>query len=193
MQKKCMASGHKKFFNHLIQRKMSESGISVSEEVKTYLSNLLQFYIFTDHLFKENPSGKRYIQPLAETYLCSGASSFSRKNSLKQVGDTSLYISGFFREALKRKTVSPDYYIKMGKAAYTALAELQPENVFQELADRFLDLIFILYRIQQHSAARAPYLLSLLNRYMDAPSRREAGELARSGISIVCPRKPTPH
>lgn len=185
MSKHNLATTAPEFFKTLIQRKMTESGVYVSAEVKDYLSDLLQFYIFTDHLFGEvSSSGKKHIKTLAETYLLAYSSPSSMKSALKKVGDTSLYLSGFFRESLKRKTVSLDYYITMGRKAYETLANLQNQILFKELADRFLDLMFILFRIQQHSLAKAPYLLSLINQYMDTHSPQEAKELVRYGINI---------
>ena len=47
------------FFNSLVNEHLDKTGISVSEPVKIYLSELLQFYIFSRHLFSElDSSGK---------------------------------------------------------------------------------------------------------------------------------------
>lgn len=173
------------FFMNLIQRKMNESKVSVSPEAKIYLSNLLQFYIFSDHLFERiSLSGKKHTITLAETYLQAASSSSSMKNALKKVGDTSLYMTGFFRDSLKRKTISIDYYITMGRTAYTTLANLQNHFLFKELSDRFLDLMFILFRIQQHSSTKNSYLLSLINQYMETNAPQVTTELMRYGMNI---------
>ncbi len=183
------------FFTQLVKKEMAESGISASLEVKNYLGDLLQSYILADHLFSEiSSSGRRHIKTLAELYLQTYSSSTGLKRStLKQVGDRSLYMSGFFREALKRKSVSVDYYISMGKRAYQTLANLQNQNLFNELADRFLDLMFILFRIQKSNLKETSYILSLLNQYMETNSLHYKEELMRYGINLPFQKKGTTH
>ena len=41
---------------------------------------------------------------------------------MKQVGDTSLYVAGFFAESLTRSLVDVDYYVGIGQSAYAQLA-----------------------------------------------------------------------
>ena len=63
-----------------------------------------------------------------------------RVRTLKEVGDTSLYVAGFFAESLSRKLVDVDYYVGMGRGAYAELAgELSGSltEVYRELADNF--------------------------------------------------------
>ena len=45
-----------------------------------------------------------------------------RVKTLKEVGDISLYVTGFFAESLSRKLVDADYYIGLGRGAYAELA-----------------------------------------------------------------------
>ena len=185
MPKESVLKGSPHFFKNLVNLKMAESGVSVSPEVKAYLSSLLEFYILTNHLYSPGRGGKKHIKTLAEMYLgAHSASSYLNQQALKKVGDTSLYISGFFRESLKRKTVSVDYYISMGRQAYASLGDLKNQALFKELSARFLDLMFILFRIQQHALSQAPYLMSLLNQYMDTGSPSARAELMRLGINI---------
>src|SRR5262249_54726054 len=51
------------------------------------------------------------------------ASPDERARHLKEVGDTSLYVSGFFGESLNRKLVDVDYYIQLGGSAYGQRAQ----------------------------------------------------------------------
>ena len=75
-----------------------------------------------------------------------------RVRQLRDVGDTSLYVSGFFAESLQRKLVDVDYYIQMGGAAYgswrAASAATRNSAVFGEVYDelgakfpRFVDVL----------------------------------------------------
>ena len=53
-----------------------------------------------------------------------------RVRTLKQVGDTSLYVAGFFAESLTRSLVDVDYYVGLGQTAYAQLARsLRPRQV----------------------------------------------------------------
>ena len=174
------------FFDTLVQESLSKTGVCVSLPVKNYLCELLQFYIFSDHLFSDrNLSGKKQIKTLAELYLNSHHSHISLKSNLKQMGDTSLYISGFFRESLKKKMVSVDYYINMGRQAYESLSDFQNGDLFEELADCFSDLVFVLFQIRKKNS-RNTYkdLLSLLGQYMETGSNQMARDLISQGINI---------
>ena len=138
------------FFNILIKEGFSKTGVQVSALVKNYVSRVLQFYIFSDHLFSEmDSSGKKQVKTLAELYLKGQSSPGSLRNSLKKMGDMSLYISGFFREYLTKKLVSVDYYMNMGKQAYGSLSDFQDKSLFEELSTRFSDLVFVLLHIRK--------------------------------------------
>lgn len=173
------------FFNALIKEHLQETGIHVSESVKNYLSELLQFYIFSDHLFSIDSSGRKQLKTLAELYLNSYHSKGSLKNNLKKIGDTSLYISGFFRESLKKKLVSVDYYINMGRQAYGSLSDFQGGEVFEELAIRFSDLVFVLFQIRKKNQNdKCNDLLSMLDEYMETGCSQMAKDLIDQGINI---------
>ena len=176
----------KNFFQALVKTGLSESGIQVSPSVKHYLSELLQFYIFSDHLFSEmSASGKKQMNSLAELYLNSQTSQEDSSHHLKKIGDMSLYISGFFRDSLKRKLISVDYYIQMGQNAFHSLASRKEEGVFKELAHHFKDLVFVLFCIHKKSSgSHHDYLLSLMDQYMDEPSRQVEKKLKSHGLHI---------
>ena len=42
----------------------------------------------------------------------------AQRASLKQIGDVSLFVSGFFSDSLRRKLVDVDYYVSIGGVAY---------------------------------------------------------------------------
>ena len=177
-------------FKVLVKQNVEGSGVRVSLEVQNYLSNLLEFYILTDHLFSEvNSSGKREISTLANMYFKAYRASVDWQYKLKKLGDTSLYMSGFFGESLKRKSVSSNYYVTMGQKAYQTLAVGKNRELFEELADRFLDLVFILCRIWQQSRSHASYILSLLDQYMETNHDQIAKELLRHGVNISLKNK----
>ena len=174
------------FFHSLLTESFRKTGIRVSLSVQNYLSELLQFYIFSDHLFSElDSSGKKQVNTLAELYLNSYKSPASLKRNLKKMGDTSLYISGFFRESLKKKRVSVDYYVNMGRQAYQSLSDLQNEELFEELSRRFSDLVFVLFQIRKkNSTNKYKDLLSTLDQYMKTGSDQIARDLINQGVDL---------
>jgi len=184
MLKSICLKADKSFFKVLVLEGLNQSGVQVSISVKDYLTNLLQFYIFSDHLFLEiSSSGKKRIKTLAEMYLSGHDSTINARNSLKELGDTSLYISGFFGEYLKRKLISVNYYIEMGRQAYETLADFHNQDLFKEMSARFKDLTFVLFYIQKHQSS-VPYVMSLMDRYLETGCSKSAEALNKKGISV---------
>ena len=77
-----------------------------------------------------------------------------RLRALKQVGDTSLYVTGFFAESFERKLVDPDYYIGLGEAAYRELANRlggspSIREVYGELAAKFPRFVDVLQEVRK--------------------------------------------
>jgi len=68
---------------------------------------------------------------------------------LKDLGDLSLYVAGFFAEFIERSLVDKSYYIAMGGSAYSDLSGLigmqrQGEvfaKLYVELAQKFSELV----------------------------------------------------
>ena len=82
---------------------------------------------------------------LAEMYLKATSNEDGINGELlKQLGDSSLYISGF-GDSLKRKVIDIDYYIGIGGSAYATLASYSSEDilsrVFNEIAEDLWNLL----------------------------------------------------
>jgi hypothetical protein len=72
--------------------------------------------------------------------------------TLKEIGDTSLYVSGFFTESLGRTLVDADYYIGIGSRAYAELAGRlggSLTEVYRELADSFPRFVDVLAEVRR--------------------------------------------
>ena len=185
MQKVLCYEKPEPFFKDLVKDSLNRTGVKVSSPVKDYLSKLLSFYVFANNIFYVNQEGKQQIKTLAELYLKCHSMPSSMKSNLKKMGDMSLYISGFFRESLKKKTVSVDYYMNMGRQAYKSLSDFQESAMFGELSDRFFDLAFVLFQIRKsHSQNQNSDLLSVLEHYMETGSKSLEKDLAGLGIQI---------
>src|SRR5947209_4435560 len=81
-----------------------------------YLVDLLEHFMFSHNLYSvDEESGRLQRETLAEMYLRAQNSPPPQRNDLlKRLGDSSLYISGFFGDSLSRKVVDIDYYVDMG-------------------------------------------------------------------------------
>ena len=109
---------------------------------------------------------------------------------LRRLGDTSLFISGFFPDSLARRSslVDVDYYIAMGGRAYDAVARHALErSLWDELADKFRLLVDLLNEVSERTMASTDAgLVRLYERWLKTGSDRLAAMLLRQG---VVPRK----
>jgi hypothetical protein len=118
------------------------------------------------------------------TALQAGGS--SQRDGLKAVGDSSLFISGFFSDSLNRRLVDIDYYIQLGVQAYGSLARCGGEtlsDVFDELAARFPVFVDVLGEISERTALTSNSdLLRLYEKWLRTRSRRSGDLLTSRGI-----------
>src|SRR3989338_7413732 len=140
------------FFRERVQEVLGHQGIQASELVEFYLVNLLQEFRKTEKLF-EQTGDKKNVKALAPLFVRALDGDVNTQiRCLKELGDTALYISGFFAESVKRKPVGIDYYIGMGGSAYQSLAQLLIRQktfseLYTELASKFRALVDVLGEI----------------------------------------------
>jgi hypothetical protein len=156
---------------------------------RAYLIDLLQHYILSNNLFpKDDETGRVKRQTLAELYLqAQNSPSPVRIDLLKKLGDSSLYISGFFGDSLSRKIVDIDYYVDMGGVAYSALASSSADEntsqVYGEFSVRFPEFVDVLTFISQESMIQTNGdLLKLYDRYMATGSELAEEQLMEKGL-----------
>lgn len=92
-----------------------------------------------------------------------------RVKTLKEVGDTSLYVAGFFAESLSRKLVDVDYYVGMGRGAYAELAgELSGSltEVYRELSDNFPGFVEVLAEMRRRVDFAGADLMKLYEQWL---------------------------
>lgn len=119
---------------------------------------------------------------------------------LRRLGDTSLYVSGFFADQFVRKTVDVDYYITMGHHAYSSLARILESGrrgdrmfvgLYAELAEKFSSLVDLLNEISERLALTSQQgLLRLYERFLKTGSVRIARLLAAEGMVPALAGKP---
>jgi hypothetical protein len=139
------------FFHEAVTSALKSKQVQAQDATEFYLVNLLVQY--TSERVDEAPLAIKLAQ-------ANHALPEERARALREVGDTSLYMSGFFADALAGKMVAVDYYIAMGGAAYGQLAKNPAglgaasgffQNVYDELSGRFDTFVEVLGEIRAHT------------------------------------------
>lgn len=146
------------FFKDSLTRAAELNAVKLQEETEFYLVKLLTSFINSDYLFTVDADGNYSQEPLA---LLFKDAVFEEKMDyrakiLQKIGDVSLYVSGFFYESFNKKLIDVDYYIDMGKTAYSTIKTLpvkgrQPPVVYDELVNKFEKILDIFGEIANSS------------------------------------------
>lgn len=179
-----LISDSRGFFEEVVRDALRQKKIKTQLVVTNYLVDLLKHYVITENLFDwEDDSGRKRRSTLAELFLKSSElSPAQRVETLKKLGDTSLYISGFFAQSLNRKVVDVGYYVDMGVSAYGTLAEVVPERtfaqVYAEMGRKFTEFVEAFSFISTQTMVQASEdLMTLFSVYLSTGS-----ESARQAI-----------
>ena len=170
------------FFHEVLTAALRSQAVPTSEMTEFYLVNLLAD--FTHAPIAEEPLGLKLAQAMAD-------GPEQRLRGLREVGDTALYVSGFFGESLDRRLVALDYYISMGGSAYAALAGLLRMSregetlggVYGELSDKFPRFVDVLAEVSEKSALGSNRgVLRLYERWVRTHSEWVARKLMACGL-----------
>ena len=179
------------FFRDLLTRAIENQRARVQPFTELYLVNLLHEFLASEALYVQSEDGSWQQKPLA--FLLKEAleeEGPARLHLLRRLGDTSLFISGFFPDSLARRSslVDVDYYIAMGGRAYDAVARHALErSLWAELSDKFRLLVDLLNEVSEQTLASTDAgLVRLYQRWVKTGSDRLASLLVRQG---VVPRK----
>lgn len=184
-----LTASPKDYFLEVLETAFQHLKMDASHLSKSYLVELLQFYMLAKNLFSlDEETGRYKRETLAELYLRAQNQPVTQKiELLKKLGDTSLYISGFFGDSLNRKVVDIDYYAEMGGTAYDSLSKITADEklsqVYSDFSHRFLGFVDALTFISQHSALQSNGdLLRLYDRYISTGSRLAEEQLREKGM-----------
>lgn len=179
----------REFFVTRVEDAMARLKIKALPFTQAYLVDVLEHYMFSHNLFPtDEESGKAKRETLAEMYLrAQNSPAPIRLELLKKLGDTSLYVSGFFGDSLNRKVVDIDYYMDMGGVAYGALSKASSDEiigrVYGEFSTRFSAFVDVLTFISQSALVQSNGdLLRLYDRYMATGSRLAEEQLVEKGL-----------
>jgi len=171
------------YFKELIESALARQRVRAGEFTSYYLVNLLCEFVRPDtrRLFGDDR------EPLAirlTRALQSGGP--EQRARLRSVGDFSLFMSGFFAESLRRRTVDVEYYVSMGEYAYGSLSRHDEDafaDVFGELAQKFVGFMDVLADVSERTAlASSSDLLRLYEKWLRTGSVRDGQKLVDRGI-----------
>jgi hypothetical protein len=177
------------WFREMVSESLAQRRLRVQEVTEFYLVNLLATFLEKERLFVEDEEGNAREEPLALILLRAlQADRRVRARELRRLGDTALFVSGFFGDSLARSLVDVDYYIAMGERAYGTLADgergpaVQP---FDELAGRFSEFVDLFAEIAELSSLRSNRgLVKLYERFLLTRDARVAERLRARGVAL---------
>jgi hypothetical protein len=185
-----IAKTAQEWFREMISDVLSHRRVKVQEVTEFYLVNLLTSFLEKEKLFVEEADGTLHAEPLALILLNAlSRGGRARVTGLRRLGDTALFVSGFFGDSLARSAVDVDYYMAMGEGAYGALAnDERPgpgEGPFAELSQRFTTFVDLFAEIAELSQLRSNRgLLKLYERFLLTRSERVAEQLRARGVAL---------
>lgn len=193
MENKGLLLSSKDFFRQAVSEAFEKRKIKAYPTVQTYIVGMLEHYLDARNLFdhEQRESGQKAPTTLAETLMIAAQSDLVEKRKiLKNLGDKSLYVSGFFGDSLSRKLVDIDYYAEVGCSAYGMLSESVKEDtlakVYKIFSIRFLEFVDVLTYISQQSMIQSDQnILRLYDRYMRTGSELAKEKLVEIGILTV--------
>ena len=185
----------REFFHDSVQTALRKQHVAVDDHTEHYVVNVLTMFARSEELYESTPEGIR-LKPLARMLADASAapSSQQRDETLRRLGDVSLFVAGFFAQSFARKLVDIDYHIAMGGRAYGTLADNLRGSirgqafaaVFLELAQKFQRLVDVLNDVAEMAYTHTDKdILRLYEIWMKTGSPRAFAILQRLGVAPV--------
>ena len=167
------------YFKGLVDGALANQRMRPGELTAYYVVNLLAGFLQRPADQDDEPLALRLVRALE-------SSGMRQRASLREIGDVSLFISGFFSDSLRRKLVDVDYYVSIGGSAYTALSRIDADAlspVFGELAEHFGRFVDILSEVSERTSCTSNAdLLRLYEKWLKTGSRRSGQLLVERGV-----------
>jgi hypothetical protein len=176
------------FFSEKLGQALKDQRVEVDARTEYYLVQLLSAY--GAQPLDDSPLGLKLL-------AARDAAPPERRRQLREVGDTSLFVSGFWSDSFARRLVDIDYYIGLGGTAYGELARTGEGwtrdpfgEVYRRLAENFARFVGVLSVLSRacHQVRTAHDVLKLYERYRQGGSRWAAGRLAALGVILPDPQ-----
>jgi hypothetical protein len=179
----CKREGVLEYFRGLVEEAMDHQHVDADELTAGYVVHMLSTFARSDARQEGALSDEPLAMRLAEALETGGS---RQRTLLRQVGDVSLFISGFFPDRLRRSLVDVDYYATLGGYAYGSLGHRDDEAlapVFAELAEQFLQFVDVLSEVSERSSlSSSTDVLRLYERWLRTGSKHCGQRLIEQGV-----------
>jgi len=173
-------------FRELLGEALAKAPVQVSASTEFYLVNLLTTFVDARELPGSAGASTTLVELLASALECRRE---KRLEAFRELGDFTLFISGFFSESLARRVVDVDYYVATGGQAYgqasRLAANLPSGEVFDDLSRHFVAFMDVIGDVGEKSQIAGKsdiFLLQLYDRYLRTGSERARRKLQEAGL-----------
>lgn len=159
-----LATSMQAYFREAMDAALRSSNISMTESAQVYVVHMLNEFSRSERAF----AGCEHREKVSMADLLYRAYETDDHEALRiyrHLGDTSLYLLGFFKESKNKGIVSITYYRDIGSFAYGFASDLSRAHavgsaaIFQELSERFGDMVRVLEIIAGYGRHRGKALI----------------------------------
>src|SRR5688572_30343272 len=171
------------YFKELVESALARQHLQAGDLTEYYLVNLLCQYIRLDARIGVSDHAEPLAFRLARALESGG---LEQRTRLRSLGDFSLFMSGFFADSFRGRSIDVDYYKAMGEYAYGSLSRADDDafaEVFAELARRFVGYMDVLSDISERTALTSSAdVLRLYEKWLRTGSARDGRRLIERGV-----------
>lgn len=171
---------------------MTTRRVHLTDQAQVYVIHLLCEFMRSENVFAGTEHGDKPALALM-LQRAQEADPSEAVSIYKHMGDSSLYLTGYFADSARSTIVSRDYYLSMGETAYSSVASCMRSSaatssaLFSELADQFSRLVDLLGMVALHGDRTQKKLsdkkiLSLIERYRRTGSKEVLQTLKAHGV-----------
>jgi hypothetical protein len=173
------------FFKGHVESALARQQLRATGLTSYYLVDLLCRFTRPDTRI---PFNDDHGEPLAlRLRRALAAGGIEQRVRLRNLGDFSLFMSGFYSDSFRRRAVDIDYYVSMGERAYASLARRDEDafgEVYAELGRKFVPFMDVLTDVSDRTGQTSSRdLLRLYERWLRTGSIRAGRQLAEKGIA----------
>ena len=180
------------YFRDGLTEAATRQRLELEDPLREYLVQLLTSFSGREALLTDDLTDL-LDEPIGITVLRAMQAPPSRRfQTLKQIGDYSLYVTGFFADSISRSLNDEKYFIDLGAGAYrsaaSSLTRGGSDNPFRallnHLGDRFVEFVDLLNDVSERCFNREQDVLRLYDRFTSTGSPRVAARLAGMGVAV---------
>ncbi len=167
----------------------------VNEEFLFYSSNVLNKFSSSQNYF-EVKDGKVREKILGIKLLEAQQNSREeQKRIYLDVGDTSLFLCGYFAGSLNRKIIDVSYYQNLGKLAYLHLDGLVPnyfgKNAFYKNLSELFELLAAMFSSISEEVVSNNKIFSIFDQWVESKTKENETRLLVNGVHPLDSKLPS--